>query len=212
MKTKISLIVLIAGGIPLTLSFGLLAMLYAIGSNMNNVAGSTGPTATPTTSPPTISAPATTPLAAASRTTAAPTTTAPATGSASQAPSKPDYAAAATVLRADNDHYRQLIADGKAAFDTPPFAPWFRAATKDLKFDTDRARAGAYFTVDNEPDSLDGWFADAYQVATDIKLWAYAALDAEPGPANDKMAELEATIEADLAAVDGDAADMAAGR
>jgi cytoskeletal protein RodZ len=167
---------------------------------------------TVTTSPPANSSPSpspsTTPSPAATSTT--PTKTA-------NKPTPPNYAAAAAILAASNKHYRDQLAQGQAAFNTAGYAPWFQREQADLESEDAFKQADAYFTADNEPNSINDWRSDMNDATSSFYQWAHAALRAEtgaggPGTVTDEMRGYAQQFSDAMAKADADVANVKAGK
>jgi hypothetical protein len=77
-----------------------------------------------------------------------------------------DRAAAASVLTADDAHYRQELATGESLVGKPGFAAWAAQALGDTRDQADFARAAGEFTAADQPPALTTWHADnGYAVA-----------------------------------------------
>ncbi len=194
----------VAGGV-----FLVLLLLWFIGVVVgppNPVAQDAGSRSALGSSPaPTV----TTAVPAVARTTPPPSTTRP-----PAPPPKPttvaptfhaDKARAAALLAADDNHYRNQFADGQSAFDTPGFAQWYQATTKDLTDENDLKTAEAILGSVNN-DQLSAWFEASSQLTSDINQWANSALMAEPGNQTAQMTTLTKSVQTDLVTADHAAA------
>ncbi|MBD0746684.1 hypothetical protein [Streptomyces sp. CBMA152] len=117
-------------------------------------------------------------------------------------------AAAAKILHANVQHYRDSLNTGRTTWGIPKFGPWTQQALLDLTYQDAFAKADKQFTADNEPDSINTWRDDIAAVTDAINDWAKKnALDTSSQPA-------PATTDVDkaLAKADKDADDVATGK
>jgi hypothetical protein len=128
-------------------------------------------------------APQPAPPAPAQTTSTPPTSTAPI----------PNLTAVAAIVTAAGQHYRALFAAGQAFYNTPGFAPWYRALGADKTCEPSWAAASAMLP-DNEGPALGAWFQDCVEASSHINQWGAAALLAEPGPASTAMAQQASTV------------------
>ncbi|MGW2861903.1 hypothetical protein [Streptomyces sp. NPDC001205] len=127
-------------------------------------------------------------------------------------PKKPAPAAnrtaAAKILHANVQHYRDSLATGRNTWGSSKFGPWKQQALLDLTYQGAFTKADKQFTADTEPDSINTWRDDIANAADAINQWAQKnTLDTSAKPA-------PATTDADqaLTKADKDADQVGAGK
>lgn len=128
----------------------------------------------------------------------APTATAPAA----------DRMQATFILRANDQHYLDLLSEGQRLVGTPAFAAWRTKALADTTNTSAFTTADSHFTPDNEPTALTKWREDNGNAVAAI--WQYASGATGPTETADDRANATKAI-ADLAAADLDAHAITAG-
>ncbi|RCH70493.1 hypothetical protein DT019_03110 [Streptomyces sp. SDr-06] len=127
-------------------------------------------------------------------------------------PKKPAPAAnrtaAAKILHANVQHYRDSLAAGRNTWGSSKFGPWKQQALLDLTYQGAFTKADKQFTADTEPDSINTWRDDIANAADAIKQWAEKnTIDTatQPAPAT-------TDIDKALSEADKDADQVAAGK
>ncbi|PKV82605.1 hypothetical protein [Streptomyces sp. TLI_146] len=116
--------------------------------------------------------------------------------------------AAAKILHANVQHYRNALNTGRRTWGTSQFGPWQTKTLTDLTYQDAFTTADQHFTADTEPDSINTWHDDIAAATDAINQWAQhntLATAAEPAPASHDA-------EAALTKADQDAANVAAGK
>lgn len=140
-----------------------------------------------------------------------PTTAASATGppATTMTTPGPDYAGAARILQAGNQHYRDAFAAGQAALGSGAFPSWYQGVTADQRCQEDRLKASALVPATAQ-NTVITWFEDCIELSSHINQWGYAAGAAPAGTITDPMKTYAARVPADLVVVEQDAAAVAA--
>ncbi len=89
----------------------------------------------------------------------------------------PARAGAATVLEADDSHYRQELTVGERLLGTPGFAAWSARTLADPADRSDTARADAEFTGSDQPPALIPWRADNGEGVAAVQQFARDGAD-----------------------------------
>jgi hypothetical protein len=131
-----------------------------------------------------------------------------ATGPAKLAP-KANRDAASAILRANTDHYRQVLTAGQSAWGTSKFGPWQVKTMMDLSYMPALSKADKNFTAADEPASITTWRDDAAAAGDAINQWAAKNALATSDKASMPSAK---SVEQTFAKCDKDAADVAAGK
>ncbi|MDJ0346733.1 hypothetical protein [Streptomyces sp. PH10-H1] len=170
---------------------------------------------TASSSPSTVAVPATQPPSPSLTHTAAPvkTTAAPASKAPPKVPAKAsaaDRQAAAAILTADDQHYRDELAKGQSLLGTPAYTAWYQALLTDTRYMPDFSKADKHFTADNEPtDLIEQWRSDNGDGASAVVQFAVDGLSSDAPNAATRRDATDAL--AGLAKADADAAKIAAG-
>lgn len=166
--------------------------------------GSSGAGPVSTSSPSAPAVPASKPPAAAATSGSGATPTAAPAGPVSAA----DLTQAAFALRADDQHYRDLLAEGRRAVGTSGFVAWQHRALSDNGNTEAFTTASAPFTGGTVPAALTRWRADNSNAVS--LLWQYA--DEATGPTETASDSAVASrVLADLDAADTDAHTLTTG-
>lgn len=131
----------------------------------------------------------------------------PADGPKKPAPAA-NRAAAAKILHANVQHYRNSINTGRNNWGSPKFGPWQQQALLDLTYQDAFTEADEQFTADTEPDSINTWHDDIASAGDAINQWAQKntlETSTKPAPAT-------TDVDVALAKADKDADQVAAGK
>ncbi|MDH6127528.1 hypothetical protein [Kitasatospora sp. GP82] len=179
----------------------------APGSPAVNVSPSTAPS-TPASAPAATPAQTATPAASSSAKPGTPPTAPLVVPSSTGKASATDRKAAAAILKANDQHYRELVDQGAALIGSSGYQDWYQHSFNDTSDMDAFKQADAHFTADNEPDALSDWRDDNGNGAS--ALWRLAADGLGPETTDQTRADVAEARQA-LEKADADADRIAAG-